>query len=702
MIGQEASNGQVPQVGEAPQADQAPHAEQVNLEANGNGANNLDSALETTDPNQGVSLHEATVNPKSAKILDEPLPNAPATGVASTDTPEKGGTASQEPRLKMGSVFRELEFTPDFAALSHLRSPADLSWNNIKLSIKGKDILKGVSGHVGSHEMCCLLGPSGAGKSSLANVLAGRVQAKKGTEISGTMKVNGKVTSPVEFRRNVSYVMQEDCLFATATTREALEFSAKLRLPPTVSALERKKIVDELLKALGLTHVEHTLCGNELVRGLSGGEKKRVAIGVELVTSPQILFLDEPTSGLDAWSAFQVVSVLRSLSQSGCAVLCTIHQPSSETFSVFDRALVLAKGSILFNGPVVKMSDMLEHAGYPVPELTNPADYVILLSQTIKGEMPHITENMEDKIEGTRGESGFGGEGKEFVGASQASGWLQMKELSIREFRNLKRDKGALIGRFGITIFLNLLFGWIFYGAANVDAPEGEYSSRGHLGGLFNVLVAALFGAAQPPLLTFPLERVVFLREYSTGSYNAVAYFISKILVEIPITFLTSAVIAVATYWIVDFQANFGAFVLILFLLQMTIASYSYLLGALVSTPKMAQELSSLIFVPQLLFGGFFIPISQIPESIRWVQYLCSLKYSMNLAILAELGGQQCRGENGPFADERVAQCQALVLESDIDSDLTWLYVVVLLVIFVVFRVISLGVLVWRANNFST
>jgi len=123
---------------------------------------------------------------------------------------------------------------------------------------------------------------------------------------------------------------------ATATAREALEFSARLRLPKNMSKADRDAIVNDMINSLGLKKCENTMVGSELIRGLSGGERKRVAIGVELVSNPTCLFLDEPTSGLDSFSALNVVHILKAISNTGCTIICSIHQPSSEVFNGFD------------------------------------------------------------------------------------------------------------------------------------------------------------------------------------------------------------------------------------------------------------------------------------------------------------------------------------------------------------------------------
>lgn len=607
--------------------------------------------------------------------------------------------------IEENSKLMELEFTPNFTNLRKENSGVNLEFNDIRFSVGKREILKGISGEVKRNEVCALLGPSGAGKSSLLNILAGRIASSKKKKIEGNVKINGSIINPQEFRKNVSYVLQEDSLFATATAREAFEFSAALRLPRGTSKNDRKVIVDELLKSLGLSHVENTMCGSTMVRGLSGGEKKRVSIGVELVTNPQLLFLDEPTSGLDSYSAFQVISILKALSEAGCAVLCTIHQPSSEIFQRFDKCITLANGKIMYSGSVVKLPENLSSIGFTMPSLTNPADYVMLLAQTkSEEEMPQFIEDFGkfNKTTNNNESSTFNlPEEVAFVADKKVDKFTQLKYLSIREFKNLKRDKGALIGRFVITTLLNLLFGWIFFGAGNYNKPDYDFGA--HFGALTNILISALFGAAQPPLLTFPLDRVVFLREYSTGSYSSIPYILSKLMVDIPLYFVVSVLIMVVMYWMIGFSGSFVLLVLVIFLVQIVSASYAYLIGALVSDVKAAQEFAPIVLVPQLLFLGFFININLIPESIRWVQYLCSLKYGMNLALLVEFGGNMCyQGVNETMKEIHLETCETNLDRNNTHSDMVWFYILILVAIFVVFRGGSLIALIFRARNFSS
>ena len=275
--------------------------------------------------------------------------------------------------------------------------------------------------------------------------------------------------------------------------------------------------------------------------------------------------------------------------------------------------------------------------------------------------------------------------------------WTQATLLMKREFLNLGRDKGALIGMFAVATTLNLLFAAIFFQVGDVAKPG--YDINSHFGALFNLYISAFSSAVQPPLLTFPLERVVFLREYSTGSYGAFPYFLSKLLVEVPLNGLQALVALLISYYLMGFVGDFLLHVCSLWLIQLVCASYAFLIGALVPDAKAAQEIAPAILVPQLLFAGFFISIEQIPELLQWVQYLCALKFAINLGSIIEFG-HLC-GQKNLTADISIG-CDVRIFEAnDVDPGQTWVYVLILTMIFAVFRSLALAALVWRAQNYT-
>jgi ABC-type multidrug transport system ATPase subunit len=224
------------------------------------------------------------------------------------------------------------------------------------------------------------MGPSGAGKTSLLNILAGRATTGGRIKITSDVRLNNFTVDPknIAVRKLIAFVAQDDSLQVTSTPREAIMFSAKLRLPRSTTDSQLEKLTNRMIEELGLTTCCDTIVGGELIKGISGGERKRTSVGVELVTKPALVFLDEPTSGLDSYSAVQLCQVLKKVANAGSSVLFTIHQPSSEIFNSFDRLILMNKGRVMFQGPVGDVPDYFALRSFPSPPNYNPADWVMV------------------------------------------------------------------------------------------------------------------------------------------------------------------------------------------------------------------------------------------------------------------------------------------------------------------------------------
>ncbi|KAL1923307.1 uncharacterized protein VTP21DRAFT_8287 [Calcarisporiella thermophila] len=253
-----------------------------------------------------------------------------------------------------------------------------LAFERVEYTVGGKRILSDISGIVRPGELCAIMGPSGAGKSSLLDILAFR---RKRGEVSGHVWINGTVPSRKQLRRTIGYVDQESALMGTLTVRETLMFTAMLRLPREMPLAAKKHRVKLVMDELGLTEIADCQIGVPGRRGISGGEKRRVSIAQELVTSPSLLFLDEPTSGLDAYNAYTVMNSLKKLAkQHGRTVVVAIHQPRSSIFNMFDSLLLLSGGCTVFCGPAPKVAEYFRSIGYTAPPDYNIADYFIDLT----------------------------------------------------------------------------------------------------------------------------------------------------------------------------------------------------------------------------------------------------------------------------------------------------------------------------------
>jgi len=242
-----------------------------------------------------------------------------------------------------------------------------------------KEIIRGVSGTVKPGQFLAIIGASGAGKTTLLNFLSGR-EISQNLEKTGVIKVNGEDKDHIRnFSSLSAYVQQDDILFQTMTVRECLEFAAKLKLPGTLPMKIAR--VNKLIHDLKLTKCSNTRIGGPLVKGVSGGERKRTSIGVELITDPSLIFLDEPTTGLDSFTATNVMEILGDLARKdGRTVISTIHQPNSDIFEQFDRLMLLAKGKIIYFGEASKSVEFFgRNPDNQCPDLSNPADFFMTM-----------------------------------------------------------------------------------------------------------------------------------------------------------------------------------------------------------------------------------------------------------------------------------------------------------------------------------
>ncbi|TXG70340.1 hypothetical protein EZV62_005275 [Acer yangbiense] len=236
-----------------------------------------------------------------------------------------------------------------------------------------KKLVSGLSGYAESDRIMAIMGPSGSGKSTLLDALAGRLSTN--TLMTGNILLNGK-KAPID-SRDVSYVTQDDYFFGTLSVREILTYSAHLRLPSKMTNDEIDEIVQETIVKMGLQDCAENKIGNWHLRGISTGEKRRVSIGVEILTQPKVLFLDEPTSGLDSASAFFVLLVLNSIAHDGRIVVCSVHQPSSFLFDLFDDLLLLSNGETIYFGDAKLAVKFFAEAGFPCPTRRNPSDHFL-------------------------------------------------------------------------------------------------------------------------------------------------------------------------------------------------------------------------------------------------------------------------------------------------------------------------------------
>lgn len=257
--------------------------------------------------------------------------------------------------------------------------PIALSWDSLSYSVGDKHILKGLSGQALPNRTLAIMGSSGAGKTTFLNAISDRLETDRQKKLTGIVRLN-EINYQRKHRKLFGFVPQDDIVGAMATPTTALSFALRIRRGVDVDEVE--PIVTSTLEELRLTHVKDTRVGIPgVVQGLSGGERKRCNIGVELIADTKVLLLDEPTSGLDSNTAAKTLQTLQEIARRGRTVVFTVHQPTSEMLATFDDLMLMAGGKVAYHGPVEGAVHYFEAAGYKCPSTYTPTDYYMTLLQ---------------------------------------------------------------------------------------------------------------------------------------------------------------------------------------------------------------------------------------------------------------------------------------------------------------------------------
>lgn len=370
-----------------------------------------------------------------------------------------------------------------------------------------KAILRGVNAYMPSGSLTAIIGSSGSGKTSVLNTLSHRVAG-------GRLKTIGDITyngnSHISSIRS-AYVMQQDVLLPTLTVRETLRYAAELRLPPPTTTEERENVVQNVILELGLKECADTRIGNNVHKGCSGGEKRRTSLAVQMLSNPSVLFCDEVTTGLDAATAFQLVATLKALADKGRTIICSIHQPRSEIWQLFEHVLLLAKGSPLYSGRSVECLPYFENLGYILPPFVNPAEFLIDLA-AVDTRSSEAEESSATRVQGLTQAFETSPENKGLQAVQEKSivpnGSVveksrqhhatlghQIKILTQRTFKVTFRDPMGIAGSMLEAVSMAIITGWIFL---QLDGSLSGIRSRE--GALYTAasLRKALFGFFLP------------------------------------------------------------------------------------------------------------------------------------------------------------------------------------------------------------
>ncbi|XP_022775828.1 ABC transporter G family member 21 [Durio zibethinus] len=530
-----------------------------------------------------------------------------------------------------------------------------------------RSVLNGVSGVVRPGELLAMLGPSGSGKTTLLTALGGRLTGK----LSGTITYNGRPFS-CSMKRKTGFVAQDDVLYPHLTVVETLTYAALLKLPKELTREEKIEQAELIIVELGLARCRNTIVGGPLLRGVSGGERKRVSIGLEMLVNPSLLLLDEPTSGLDSTTAQRIMVTLRRLARGGRTVITTIHQPSSGLYRMFDKVLVLSEGCPIYCGQAEQAMEYFSSIGFtPGFNFLNPADFLLDLANGItpdeqlefQGSVDHhddqnsrkqdltssykkniypvlkadINKNLQDSSFSTVISS------KSSCGEVQwsTSWWEQFKVLLRRGLQERKHESYSGLRIFqvmSVSILSGLL--WWHSDISHIQDQVGLLFFFSIFWGFF-----PLFNA----IFAFPQERPMLIKERSSGMYRLSSYYFARTTGDLPMELVLPTIFVTVTYWMGGLKPSLVTFVLTLLIVLFNVLVSQGLglaLGAILMDVKQATTLASVTMLVFLLVGGYYI--QHIPPFIAWLKYisfshycyklLMGVQYSVNDVYECEIG----------------------------------------------------------------
>ncbi|XP_027923670.1 ABC transporter G family member 15-like [Vigna unguiculata] len=503
---------------------------------------------------------------------------------------------------------------------------------------KRKLLLNGITGFAEPARVMAVMGPSGCGKTTFLDSFTGKLAPN--VVVTGNILINGKKNLN---SRDVSYVAQEELLLGTLTVKETLTFSANMRLPSKMSKEEINKVVEETIMEMGLEDCADTRIGNWHCRGISNGEKKRLSIGLEILTQPHVLLLDEPTTGLDSASAFYVIQALCHIAQRGKIVICSIHQPSSEIFELFDDLLLLSCGETVYFGEAKKALKFFADAGFPCPTRRNPSDHFLMC---INLEFDFITEvlertqlclassksTMEMRISEIRrtlietyksSKLMFNArtkiqqmkhneeQGIEHYTGSTTTWRKQLCTLTKRSFLNMTRDIGYYWLRIIFYIMVGISIGTLFF---HIGTGNSSILARAKcVSFIYGFMICLSCGG-----LPFFIEELkVFYGERSKGHYGEAVFVVSNIISSFPFLVLTSFSSGTIINFMVQFHpglTNYAFFCINLFFCLSVVECCIMAVASLVPNVLMGIGTGTGVIIFMMMPSQIFRSLPDLPK----------------------------------------------------------------------------------------
>ncbi|XP_049867946.1 dnaJ homolog subfamily C member 10-like [Pectinophora gossypiella] len=528
-------------------------------------------------------------------------------------------------------------------------SSVDVEFSNITLTVSDgirsknkKTILKGVSGRFRSGELAAIMGPSGAGKSSLMNALTGFCT----TGVSGTIsagdsvcELGGKKTSLrslQSYRKKSCYILQDDRLNPLFTVGELMKFAADMKLGHTFTEKLKYTVIHEILDTLGLSGTEMTRCCN-----LSGGQRKRLSIAVELIDNPPVIYLDEPTTGLDSLTSGQCIEMLKNLARNGRTIVCTIHQPSASVYTIFDQVYILAEGMCIYNDSSANTVPYLATLGFQCPMYHNPADYILEIANKEYGNFNELLAQkvrLSDRSEKPRlppasvDESDAFQCGKISIIVRPPHEVYRFTTLVKRCLLQQYRDWTVTHLKVVLHIVIGVLLG-LFYEKAGNDGSK----TINNMGFLIISAAYLCYTSLMPAVLRFPAELPVLKKENFNNWYKLSTYYAAVLLTGIPIQIWYSFVYSVPSYFLSGQPlelSRFFMFVMVLAHITLLADAVGNVIGTLVN-PINGTFFGAITTCAMIVFAGFLVLLQHMSPAMRIISYFSFLRYAFEALVLS-------------------------------------------------------------------
>ena len=520
----------------------------------------------------------------------------------------------------------------------------NLNWKNLHLSVdlgdKKTDLLKGVSGFANPREILAIMGVSGSGKTSLLSVLSNKVTIQSSYTLSGNLCLNGVPYSKTHPDRFIRYLPQEDYLLDFLTPREIFQFFGILQCDLTPERMTRK--VNQIIQELKLDKVADSIVGNSIVKGLSGGEKKRVSIGQNLIADPSILILDEPTSGLDSFIALNVIQLIKNMCKYGITIIMTIHQPSSAILALIDRLIIMQEGHFVYQGRTQDSIQYFEKIGFPVPIETLPTDYFIkLMNIHDRQNLSEYEEMLLNKFDNN-------------YKSNESEVWNDMIISNLPDWvyeqngtkLSWMKTYTTLIWRMIVSIRRNPIVLWFkvvqaigigfFFASAYRNMGYDGVGMENRYGAMIFCLIDLWFFNAILYSLFVSNENEMIIKDCKNHLYSINTYLLSILSIEIILGAITSTIFSLIVYWICDFNnessSKFFIFLLISYILLLLGAVHGFFIASFSQKLIYATFFGPTLVMILSVFGCIFTDPETINNVFRWLEY-CSPVFFIRRAM---------------------------------------------------------------------